>query len=829
METGEIEEFAIENHDMTTGRSENPPADIDRVIREQLRPFDLTRAPLFRVGLIKVKEAALPGETQQHIMVVNIHHIIADGYSLSILIREFVMLLAGDELPALKLQYKDYSEWWNRGEQKKKLEQQETYWLNVFQGEIPQLNLPEDYLRPEIQRFEGKNAGFEIGEKETAALKELATRIGATMYMVLLGITNIFLSKLSGQEEIIIGTPVAGRRNTDIEPIIGMFVNTLALRNYPTPDKTAREFLSEVKEKALEAFDNQDYPYETLVDQLTVRRDTSRNPLFDTLLAMQNIDSPSMEVEGLKISPYPYENRTAKFDLSLYALEQDDSLELHFEYSTSIFKDATVQRFITYFKTILTGITAGVDERITDLELISEEGKKQLVVEFNDTTQPYDHGTITGLLEQRINKTPGAIAVVGPGENPETVTYSQLEAKVNELARRLRERGLAPNRIAAIMLERSVDMVTGVLAILKEGGIYLPLDTAYPEERKKYILKDSGARILLVDETPGNQPEYATGCEILTLEKRQKEDRRTEQEAKQEIQEGTNARIERIAEQGTEKTENRPENPAYIIYTSGSTGRPKGVLVEHGTVVNLLYALWKKYPFGQEDNYLLKTSQVFDVSVSELFGWILGGGRLTVLEPGGEKEPWKIMAAVERGKITHINFVPTMFNIFLQQLDRENVAKIAALKYIFLAGEALPAEQVEAFRRLETQISLENIYGPTEATVYAAWYSLRDWIPGSAVPIGKPLTNVQLYILDRHDKLLAVGVPGELVITGAGLARDYLNRPQLTAEKFVKAKEHPAPNTQYPITNNQPNNQYPIPNNQFSRTGDLCRWQPDGN
>jgi len=779
---------------------QNQHRDLGNFIKNFSTPFDLTRAPLVRIGLVKKNR-------QEHFLIMEMHHIITDGTSQGILTVEFMALASGGKLPPLRLQYKDYSEWEYNVIKEGLIRQQEEYWLNELAGEIPVLELPMDYPRPAIQSFEGAYHIFKINEKETAALKTMAAKVGGTLYIILLAVFNLLLSKLSGQEEIIIGTPIVGRKHADLEKIIGMFVNTLALRNYQAGEQTFKEFLGDVKERTLKAFENQEYPFEELVDKLSLKRDTARNPLFDVMFVLQNMNTVSADqdedngIESSRLSPHdsPGEDgnaiQTSQFDLTLNAEERGLGLFFLLEYCTKLFKKETIQRFINYFKKIVFTLVNKPGIRISEIEIISEEEKKQILNDFNKTQAAYPkEKTIHRLFAEQVKRTPHQVALVGICEPPQThgknrhlshlshmsyMSYKVLNEKAHQLAIKLKEKGVKPDTIVGIMVERSVEMIIGILGILKSGSAYLPIDPDYPQERVDFMLKDSNAKILLTEREIANLPVFPSS----------------------QLPSFPHLHL--------------PPTPvtalAYIIYTSGSTGKPKGVVVEHGSVVNLLFALQRRYPLEERDTYLLKTSYLFDVSVTELFGWYLQGGRLAILEPGGEKDPGAILDMIAHEGVTHINFVPSMFHAFVEILESRKILKLASLRYIFLAGEALLPAVVNRFRNLNTSIVVENIYGPTEAAVYAAWYSLADGKDEAFIPIGKPLPNVTLYILDKCNSLQPIGVVGELCIGGTGLARGYLNRPELTAEKFVDHRSHRSYRSY------------------IYHTGDLARWLPDGN
>ncbi|MGD2093175.1 MAG: amino acid adenylation domain-containing protein, partial [Candidatus Aminicenantes bacterium] len=779
------------------GRGEVPsPIKVEKIIRNFIRPFDLSETPLLRVGLVLLKE-------QKHLLMVDMHHIISDGMSVGILVQDFVALYSWDTLPVIRIHYKDYTVWQSREKERERIREQGEYWEQEFEGEIPIFEFPIDYARPSIQIFEGNSINFEISSETTGALKALTLESGTTLYMVLVAIYHVFLSKISSQEDIVVGTPVSGHRHADLEKIIGMFVNTLALRNYPSGEKKFTDFLEEVKEKTLKAFDNQDYPYEDLVEQVSVTRDTSRNPLFDTMFVLQNAGIQTLEIPGLNLVPYEYENKTSKFDLTLTGIESGEKMLFTFEYSIKLFKRETIERFIVFFMKVVKGIIENKHRKISEIEIIPDEEKTQVLVDFNSTTADYPKDkTIHALFEEQAERTSDHVALIGKnskhegtrGLAPLSITYRQLNKKSTRLADVLREKGAKPGTIVGIMLERSVEMIIGILGILKADGAYLPIDPEYPEERKQYMLDDSDAGVLITrPDLSGKHKKLKIVNGQLSIVNCQRQISRTF-EAKKDHLHLSPAPATCLA---------------YILYTSGSTGRPKGVLIRHGSVVNVLTALFKRYPFCSGDTYLLKTSYTFDVSVTELFGWFLGGGRLAILKLKGERDPGDILETIERCAISHINFVPSMFGVFLETLNGENLTRLSSLKYIFLAGEALLPVLVKRLMRFNSGVLLENIYGPTESTIYASNYSLSGWKGSGNIPIGKPLPNIGLYILDKYDHLQPVGVAGELCISGQGLAVGYLNQPGLTEEKFVFS----------PFLRGE----------RLYRTGDLARWLSDGN
>ncbi len=477
--------------------------EIKNIIENFIRPFDLSKAPLMRVGLIKISPL-------KHILMVDLHHIITDGISRNILINDFMTQYKDIQLTPLRLQYRDYSEWQQSESLKESIKKQEEFWLKEFEGEIPVLNIPTDYSRPLIQSDEGNTISFELGQDETTALNEMARLENTTLFMVMLSLYKIFLSKISSQENIVVGTGIAGRRHADLENMFGMFVNTIALNTYPSGEKTIKQFLSEIKEIIIKAFENQDYQFEDLVEKLVVQRDMGRNPIFDTSFGLRNQFDPSgnlleKEIPGLKLTPYEFENKTSKFDVSLTCVEAEEKLLLSFEYSTKLFKQETIERFITYFVHITQEVLENSRKKISDIEIITEEEKKRILYDFNDTETGYPKDkTIHRLFEEQVNSTPDCIALHGrmitrmKGEKG-SITYKELNEKSNRLAYMLLEKGIQPDTIVGIMIERSIEMIIGILGILKSGGAYLPINADFPENRIVSMLEDGCVSILLTN------------------------------------------------------------------------------------------------------------------------------------------------------------------------------------------------------------------------------------------------------------------------------------------------------------------------------------------
>ncbi|MEW9702942.1 amino acid adenylation domain-containing protein, partial [Paenibacillus sp. SI8] len=779
MKDGEIVQRIHEEVPFELETIQRDGREVTESLRGFIRTFDLDQAPLLRAGLIELG-------TEHHLLLFDMHHIISDGVSMNHLTLEFARLYEGETLAPLPLQYKDYAVWQQEKTDSGRLrEHQQAYWLDVFSGELPVLELPTDYSRPLVRSYQGDSLSFTLGKERSEALAQLARQTGTTLHMVLLAAYTAWLGKYSGSADVIVGTPVAGRLQAELEPLIGMFVGTLALRQYPAGDKTFESYLQEVKEGLLAAYEHQEYPFEELVEKLDLQRDLSRNPLFDTMFVLHNTGPSPMTIDGLKISPYSQDFTAAKFDLTMNAEETEGGLRFWIEYASALFKRETVERMAGHWIRLIDMLLEGPSRPLSLLELTTSEERRQILEAFNDTEADYPkEKTVHGLFEDQAARTPDRVAVVFEGQ---ALTYAQLNARANQVAHTLRAYGVGPDTVVGIRTDRSLEMIIGIYGILKSGGAYLPIDPAYPAERVRYMLEDSRARVLL---TQGEDEVTTPRFSGIVLDLRDEEI-------------GNRPADNPVPVSG-------PADLAYVIYTSGSTGRPKGVMIEHHSVINRIHWMQKRYKLGEEDVILQKTPFSFDVSVWELFWWSWYGAGVCLLTPGGEKDPSLIREAVSKYGVTTMHFVPSMLGAFLEDLEAAEGAleQISSLKQVFASGEALPSPMVERFYAWlgPDRVKLVNLYGPTEATVDVSSY---ECAPGlGRIPIGAPIDNIRLYVVDGKLNLLPIGTPGELCIAGAGLARGYVGRPELTAEKFV---DNPF-----------------IPGERMYRTGDVARWLPNG-
>ncbi|WP_068774945.1 non-ribosomal peptide synthetase [Paenibacillus sp. FJAT-26967] len=777
-----------------------------RVCDSFIRPFHLDEAPLFRAELIEYIQGGF-------MLLVDMHHIVADGFSMAVLQDEIIQRYQGRQLAATRLHYKDFVTWQNQQLTGTVLQSHEAYWLQLLEGELPALNMPSDFPRPQVQSFEGDSISFPLEPKVAAALYKLAEDTESTIFMVLVAAYNVLLSRYSGQEDIIVGSPVAGRCHVDTEAMIGMFVNTLVLRNRPLASQTFLTFLQEVKYNSLLALEHQEYPFDELVDKLELVRDLSRNPVFDTMFSLQNVGTDVLETGGLLFNPEEFNPGVSKVDFSLHVTEKQDQLSFTWEYSTKLFTRETIQRLADHYVRILELVAQDALVVLADIEFISDGEKRLLLSGFNDTSASFpQEETLHGRFEKQAAKTPDNTAVWFENQH---LSYRELNERSNRLARTLRAEGVGPDQPVGILLQRSLEMIVGIYAILKAGGAYVPIDPDYPQERIRFTLEDSGANLLLTQAHLAEQAGQSFDGKVLVLDEaaiHTSSDPSDAAGTKESVYHTDGSDLEPLS---------GPNHAAYVIYTSGSTGRPKGVVVEHRSVINRIMWMHDRYGLSARDTILQKTAFTFDVSVWELFWWSMVGSKVCLLPVGGEKNPEQIVEAIERGRVSTMHFVPAMLHAFteyLEQLPPEIVqTKLGTLRHVFASGEALPPQHVARFQRLLSAIGgtkLINLYGPTEATVDVSYFDCEPTEEYPVIPIGKPIQNIRLYILkEGTEQLQPLGVAGELCISGVGVARGYLNRPELTAEKF----------TANPFTGGEEGFE------RMYRTGDLARWMPDGN
>ncbi|WDZ63372.1 amino acid adenylation domain-containing protein [Paenibacillus polymyxa] len=761
----------------------------EETVRRFVRPFDLAKPPLLRVGLVELAP-------ERHILMYDMHHIISDGVSMEIFVEEFVRLYGGEQLEPLRIQYKDYTVWQHSQEQKERLQRQEAYWLDMFQGELPVLEMPTDYPRPAVQSYEGQTLEFFFDASKTDGLKQLASETGTTLFMVLLAAYNVLLHKYSGQEDVIVGTPIAGRNHGDVQPLIGIFLNTLAIRSYPASEKTFLSYLNEVKETTLHAFEHQNYPFEELVDKVQVTRDLSRNPLFDTLFTMQNTENEEFELEGLRLIPYPSALDTAKFDISLDVGEENGGLDYSFEYATALYKRETIERLAKHYEQLLVTIVSRPDAKIAELNLLTAEEKEQILGAFNPAQpEAAPAAAFHRLFEEQAERTPEAAAVVYENDR---LTYAELNERANRLAATLRASGIGRETIVGILAERSVDLLVAVLAVWKAGGAYVPLDPDYPADRVRFMLEDSGAKVLLTQTPLRERAEAWLGEEELALAAVLYLDDETSYS-----EERTNA---------DSFHEARPEDLAYVIYTSGTTGKPKGVMIEHRSLVNTAAGYRREYRLEQFPVRLLQLASFsFDVFVGDIARTLYNGGTMVIVPKDDRIDPSRLHHWISQQQVTIFESTPALIVPFLEYVHEQGL-DMSGMELLITSSDSCSVADYRTLQeRFGSLFRIINAYGVTEAAIDSSFYDeeLTKLPQTGHVPIGKAWLNAKFYIVDAHLNPVPVGVLGELVIGGVGVARGYLNRPELTEEKFVDS----------PFAAGE----------RLYRTGDLARWMEDGN
>ena len=750
--------------------------------RESLQPFDLCEGPLLRVRLIRLGE-------ERHVLLLTLHHIVSDGWSMNVLIEEFSRFYSayatGAEpgLPALPIQYADYAlwqrSWLEAGEQERQLE----YWRGKLGERHPVLELPTDHPRPAVPSYRGSRYEFSIEPALAEALRGTARRQGLTLFMLLLGGFNILLQRYSGQTDLRVGVPIANRNRAEVEGLIGLFVNTQVLRSVFDGRTSVATLLAGLKDTVLGAQAHQDLPFERLVEAFKVERSLSHSPLFQVMYNHQPLvaDIEALDsVAGLSFGQLDWKSRTTQFDLSLDTYEKGGRLYAALTYATDLFEARTVERMARHWQNLLRGMLENPQASVDSLPMLDAEERYQLLEGWNATAAEYPlQRGVHRLFEEQVERTPTAPALAF-GE--ERLDYAELNRRANRLAHALIERGIGADRLVGVAMERSIEMVVALMAILKAGGAYVPVDPEYPEERQAYMLEDSGVQLLL-SQSHLKLP-LAQGVQRIDLDQ-------------------ADAWLENHAENNP-GIELNGENLAYVIYTSGSTGKPKGAGNRHSALSNRLCWMQQAYGLGVGDTVLQKTPFSFDVSVWEFFWPLMSGARLVVAAPGDHRDPAKLVALINREGVDTLHFVPSMLQAFLQD---EDVASCTSLKRIVCSGEALPADaQQQVFAKLP-QAGLYNLYGPTEAAIDVThWTCVEEG--KDAVPIGRPIANLACYILDGNLEPVPVSVLGELYLAGQGLARGYHQRPGLTAERFVAS----------PF----------VAGERMYRTGDLARYRADG-
>ncbi|MEO8209649.1 MAG: amino acid adenylation domain-containing protein, partial [bacterium] len=734
-------------------------------------PFDLEKGDLFKIYLFKIND-------ENFVMLMSMHHVVSDGWSIGLMFQELKNLYTAESegkqyaiVPAVK-KYSDYIDVQNNFINSDKGDEQWNYWKNELKGDLPQLNLPIDKARPAIQTFQGGSVYFNLDKDLVEQLKKLSKNEGTTLFVTLLSAYQIFLHRYTSQDDIIAGSPTAGRNQTDFERVIGYFINPVAIRGDFSGNESFKIFLSQIKKKVLGAISNQDFPFALIVERLLQRRDPARSPVFQTFFGLQKVQQndeiQEMIVPGndnvrinwgkLILESFEITQQEGQFDLTVEFVEGKNLFSGYFKYNIDLFEEDSIIKMIEHFKNLLQDIVSNPEKKISELQMLSDAEKNIILNEWNNTDFVFDNfNCVHKLIEEQAFKTPGSVAVVFEDE---TISYYELNNRANQLANYLIRLGVNPETLVGICVERSIEMVIGILGILKAGGAYIPIDTSYPQSRIEFMISDSNAKVLITQKSIAETlPENIS--KIVFIDDDWK----------------------KISNESSDNFDSKVtlDNIAYVIYTSGSTGFPKGVMITHRSLSN--HMLWMKDAFGFDsaDSVLQKTPFSFDASVWEFYLPLILGGKLVMAIPEGHMDIAYLTETIQKNNISILQLVPTLLRMLL---DENGIENCKSLRTVFCGGEALTLDLKEKlFQKLN--VNLYNLYGPTEATIDATYFKCEPSSENKIIPIGKPIYNTQAYILDKFLNPLPAGVQGELMIGGVDVARGYLNNPGLTKEKFI--------------------------------------------
>ena len=726
---------------------------------EGRKPFDLKEGPLIRPVLVRL-------EPEKHFLVLTMHHIIADGWSIALLFREvtttYAAITKGEspELPELPLQYPEYAQWQREYMSGEVLSGEIEFWKRKLAGAQPLLELPLDRARPATATYNGATEQLDVPVATLTKLKALAQTESSTLFMVAMAAFQSLLWRYTNQESILIGTPIAGRNDVDLENMIGLFVNTLIFRGDFSGNLTFREVIRQVRSFALEAYAHQEVPFEKLVEELVPQRSLDTHPLFQVLFTFQNIPPQVFDIPGLTVHEMPFEAGIAKFDISVVMWEIGD-LHCQFEYNTDLFESSTIKRMLQHFERLLNAVVENPDLALANIPLMSPEERQQVVVEWNRTAADYPKDlTIPSAFERQVERTPDATALSFAGTK---WTYRQLNDAANRLAQRLLENGTGASSLVGVFLERSAEMVMALLGVLKTGAAYVPLDPAYPIERLKFLVDDAGLASIVTRSSLQNLlPENVRN--ILNCD------------------EDSNRPGQKPAV--NPKRTGGSDQRAYVIYTSGSTGTPKGVEGTHRASVNRFSWMWKTYPFQAGEVCCQKTNLGFVDSIWEIFGPLLAGVPNVIIPHETARDPEEMLQLLAREHVTRIVLVPSLLRTLLDRAANLQ-RRVPELKLWTCSGEVLPVDLARRFREAFPDATLLNIYGSSEVAADVTCHKVAKAELTSSIAIGKPISNTQIYLVDEYRNPVPIGMRGQIFVGGDNLARGYLNRPDLTAERFV--------------------------------------------
>ena len=747
---GNVVQKIVDNINFKLPVIENKKFDeIDNLFKVFVKPFDLSVAPLLRANLISFGN-------NKYALLVDMHHIISDGTSLNILTSELCKIYNEEALPLLNITYKDFAAFENERFTLGTFTEAENYWIHKFSGEIPVLNLPTKAPRPAVQSFDGKKLYFSINQETMDNIEKTANLLSVTPYMIMLACYYILLYKYTSGEDIIVGTPVVGRDVSDTYNLIGMFVNTLALREQIDSKLSFKEFIFKLKENLLNSYKYQTYPFDELVNKLGIKKDTSRNPLFDTMFIYQNNGFKDLNFNKIKSKYYIPDTGISKFDLSLEVVPNNKGANLSFEYATKLFDEEFIKQMSVHYLNILNAVLENEAIKTADIDMLSSEEKNKILYEFNNTKQDYPKDkTIVELFEEQVEKTPERTAIVFEDK---ALSYKELNEKANSLARFLRNNGVGRNDFVGIMVNRSLEMIISILAVLKAGGAYIPIDPTYPSQRIEYMLENSQAKLLLTQKKLENKITFDNKI-LVDLKNKA-------------IYLLDNTNLQNI---------NKPEDLSYVIFTSGSTGHPKGVMLKHKALSNLTaycnsYIEYLKEPIYQA--VVSITTVSFDIFIFETLISLQKGLKLIIANENEQTIPNLLSDLILKHDVKIMQSTPSRMQLILSNMD--DLSGIKNLKYITLAGEQLPLSLVNTLYDI-APITVYNGYGPSETTVFSTLTKMNNQF----ITIGKPLSNTQIYILDKDLNPVPIGVPGELYISGDGVGKGYLGNENLTNKTFI--------------------------------------------
>lgn len=733
---------------------------------------------MIRAHLITVTE-------YEQILILSIHHIASDASSMSIFIKELVALYDSYienrpvDLPPLEVQYADYALWQRHYLQGEQMDNRLSYWKKKLDGVAP-LQLPTDYSRPAVQSINGSVSSFHIDKYISEMLQQLSNKNGTTLFMTLISAFKVLMHRYSGQQDICVGIPIEGRQQDEIQPLIGFFVNTLALRSEVNSDLTFIKFLQQVKTTTLEAYKHQDAPFEKVVNAVVKERGINRSPIFQVMFIWQNTSKDSQQrLHNVELLREDYEHTTAKFDIIFGLTETTDGLEGAIEYSTDLYTEQTVERMVAHFNKLIYSIVKNPDQKIGKLPMLTHAEERQLLVDFNNTGVPYPRDkTIVDLFEEQVDKTPDKIAIVFEQEQ---LTYHQVNERANQLAHYLTSKGIQPGSNIGLLSYRRIEMVISMLGILKAGGTYVPFNTEYPNERLKYIIEDAGIKYIVYTNYELLKSFELGDCDYIDFN-----------ESSANSIQPPDTRI-------------GVNSPVYIMYTSGTTGRPRGITVSNRNIIKLVYEP-NEITVKSEDRMLQWSNYAFDGSVYEIYSSLLMGASLYLIKDNWAADVYELSRVIKEQKITICFITTALFNAFI---DIDPVA-LTGLRKILFGGEMVSLTHVRKAFFVVGPNKIVHVYGPTETTVFATYFSVEKVSEDDIIPIGKPLANTKLLVFDKNKQLVPIGVPGELYIGGEGVSLGYVNNDILTAEKFVAN----------PFCNEQTSKIY--------KTGDIVRYLPDG-